>query len=67
MYRLARDEFGTSFLTERAAALAEHGVTDAGEREAWHVLFDAADAVLRRARRAAWERARAEAEARAGA
>lgn len=56
--RLGRDESGRSLVTERVAALAEAGVVDRGERDAWHVLWDALDRVLRRATAAAIERIR---------
>ncbi|OQC42266.1 MAG: hypothetical protein BWX64_00283 [Acidobacteria bacterium ADurb.Bin051] len=62
--RLARDANGATFFSERLALLAELGVEDPGEREAVHVLFDAADDTLARVRAEEWERIRDEAEAR---
>lgn len=49
--RLGRDANGATLYTERVALLADAGVREIGEREAWHDLFDAMDDELAKVRR----------------
>lgn len=61
--RLGRDANGQTLYAERLALLGELGLTEAGEREAWQALFDAADDELAKARKAELEAMREAAEA----
>ena len=61
--RLGRDANGQTLYAERLALFGELGLTEPGEREAWQVLLDAADAELAEARKAALDEVRERVEA----
>lgn len=62
--RLARDPNGSTLYTDRSQALRDEEITEPGERDAWHCLWDAMDDELARLTRSQMEEIRRQAEER---
>lgn len=60
--RLGHDANGSTLYTDRSQALLDEGITEPGERDAWHCLWDAIDDELARLQRAEFEEIRRKAE-----
>lgn len=60
--RLGHDANGGTLYTDRSQALLDEGITEPGERDAWHCCWDAIDAELARLQRVELEDMRRRAE-----